>query len=69
MKSLLIMLTWGGVPKNLICSTSKARYKLYVFRQNVYIFNIFVYFNNIAPLNISKNVKNYEIHYAMRAKK
>ena len=42
MKRLLFMLTWGGVFKNLICIALK-RDMLYIFRQNVSIFNIVLY--------------------------
>ena len=66
MKRLLIMLTWGGVCKNLICFVLKERYTLR-FQTNVYIFNIFVYI--IVPLNILKNGPNYEVYFATRAKK
>ena len=44
-----------------------ARYALH-FRQNDYIFNIFVRVNNIAPLNIFRNVQNDEINYDTPAK-
>ena len=42
---------------------------LCVFRQNVYIFNIFVYIIYIVPLNILKNGQNDEVYFAIRAKK
>ena len=68
MKRLLFMLTWGGVFKNLICIALK-RDMLYIFRQNVSIFNIVVYVHNIGQLNMQKNVQNNEIYYATRVKK
>ena len=68
MKRLLFMLTCGGVFKNFICIALK-RDMLYIFRQNVSIFNIVVYVHNIGQLNMQKNVQNNEIYYATRVKK
>ena len=56
MKRYMIMLTWGGVSKKLICFALKAGYVKY-FKIIFYTFHIFVYVTNFRPLTIQKMCK------------